>query len=182
MRIYTKRGDGGQTDLFGAGRTSKSSPRIEAVGTVDELNALLGAVSPELGEPNEDLRAILTQTQARLFELGADLAAPRSKTARLEPEAATELERAIDRLETELPPLKTFILPGGNRAAAALHTARAVCRRAERRVTALAEAETAPPSALVYLNRLSDLLFVMARAVNRRGGQTETPWTPHKKE
>lgn len=179
MKIYTKRGDSGETDLFGAGRISKSSPRMEAIGAVDELNAFLGAADAEL--VFMDIRGILADVQGSLFELGADLAAPKNDSPMMDENAASSLERAIDQLEKELPPLKQFILPRGNRAAAALHTARAVCRRAERRVAALAEKEPVHPSALIYLNRLSDLLFVAARAVVIRDGQDETVWTPKEK-
>lgn len=181
-KIYTKRGDSGQTDLFGAGRISKSSPRIEAIGAVDELNAFLGAADAELDARNADLLDILAVSQARLFELGADLAAPKSGSSMMEENAASGIERGIDLLEAELPPLKQFILPRGNRAAAAFHTARAVCRRAERRVASLAEKEPVNPSALIFLNRLSDLLFVAARVVVLRDGQEETVWTPKEKE
>jgi cob(I)alamin adenosyltransferase len=179
MKIYTKTGDEGETGLFGGPRTSKDAPRIEAYGTVDELNSVLGMVRAQLasGEIHELVRRI----QNELFELGAQLATPdpaAHQTALVGPRQIAALESAIDRYEAGLEPLKQFILPGGTPAAAGLHLARAVCRRAERRVVTLVRESSAPVAGdtIVYLNRLSDLLFVLARAVNRQAGRDDEPW------
>lgn len=182
VKIYTRGGDGGQTGLFGGGRVRKDHARVEAYGSVDELNAALGAARAA-GLP-EDLDRLAEGIQGDLFVLGADLATPpdtaaRSETiARLPEGAAAGLEGRIDACEEELEPLATFILPGGCPAGAALHLARTVCRRAERRLVALSGVETVSAEALPYLNRLSDLLFVMARLANARAGRSEKPWTP----
>lgn len=180
MKIYTKRGDQGQTDLFGGKRVAKDDRRVEAYGEVDELNAALGLCAAELG-PGE-IAELLHEIQTRLFDIGAHLATPdphhRAK-ARLGPVSAVQvaaLEAAIDRYEAQLAPLERFILPGGTRAAAALHLARTVCRRAERRVVHLREKEPLDPEPLRYLNRLSDLLFVLAREANRRAGVADVEW------
>ena len=191
MKIYTKGGDGGETSLFDQTRVSKADQRVDAYGEVDELNACLGAAvallarRPEDGSHIEggshDIKASLEQIQKDLFALGAMLADPSSKIAPRVTKAAVgdadveRLEQIIDRLESELPPLRRFILPGGSAAGAMLHVARTVCRRAERRVVALGSGAAAP-AVVVYLNRLSDLLFVMARAVNHRAGVPETEW------
>ncbi|MFW5947056.1 MAG: cob(I)yrinic acid a,c-diamide adenosyltransferase [Gemmatimonadota bacterium] len=177
-RIYTRTGDQGETGLFGGGRVPKSHPRVAAYGTVDELNAGLGWVLAHLHD--DALRARLTAIQADLFALGAHLATPpgartRDHLPELPGDRVPELEAWIDEAESELEPLKSFILPGGSPAGAALHLARTVCRRAERAVVALA-AEEIEPEITVYLNRLSDLLFVWARLVNRRAGAPETAW------
>ena len=181
MRIYTRTGDEGDTGLFGGGRVSKDDPRVEAYGAVDELNASIGmARSIEL-MPRVD--EILTPVQRDLFWLGAILATPdlvkmqeQLAKARIDDARITQLERAIDAGEDELEPLKAFILPGGTPKAAALHVARTVCRRAERRVVHLQETVELPPLVTVYLNRLSDLLFVLARVANRRAGAGEVTW------
>lgn len=179
MKIYTKTGDAGETSLFDNTRVSKADPRVDAYGEVDEVNACLGAALA-LGV-GDDVTAVLTTVQKDLFAVGARLADPSSRIAERVSKAAVTagqielLERTIDRLETELPPLRRFILPGGSPAGALLHLARTVCRRAERRVVALG-ADSVEPGVLVYLNRLSDLLFVMARAVNHRAGIPETEW------
>jgi cob(I)alamin adenosyltransferase len=179
MKIYTKTGDSGDTGLFGGARVSKASHRVTAYGEVDELNSVLGLV---LSEPfDAGISALLTSVQSRLFDVGAELAtAPNSKVALgipLVSEAeVAELEHAIDTAESELPPLKTFVLPGGSRAAAYLHVARTVCRRAERTVVALAADEAVRPETLRYLNRLSDALFVFARLANHRAGIADVPW------
>jgi len=177
MKIYTKTGDDGETGLFGGPRVRKNSPRIEAYGTVDELNAVVGLVRAQ-GAP-ADLDELLAKIQNELFDLGAQLATP--DPAKFGIAGATDahvvgLEGAIDRFEAELESLKQFILPGGTAAAAALHLARTVCRRAERCVVTLAEAEPISPTAVIYLNRLSDLLFVLARAANRQAGLADVPW------
>lgn len=179
MKIYTKTGDGGETGLFDGERVSKSDPRVDAYGHVDELGAWLGIV--RANQPGDDITAMLVTIERELFAVGASLADPRSRiAARVEkaavrPDAVQQLERWIDSLETELPPLRRFILAGGTPAGASLHLARAVCRRAERRVVALG-ADEVEPVVLTYLNRVSDLLFVMARAVNRRARMTEIEW------
>ena len=180
MKIYTKTGDAGETSLFDKTRVRKSDPRVEAYGEVDELNACLG-LARAAGVGGE-LAAVIEDIQKDLFALGARLADPAAKiAARVTKATITEahverLEQAIDRLETELPPLRRFILPGGSLPGASLHLARTVCRRAERRVVSLGSDEV-EPIVVVYLNRLSDLLFVMARAVNHRSGIPETEWT-----
>jgi cob(I)alamin adenosyltransferase len=182
MKIYTKGGDTGETSLFDKTRVSKADGRVDAYGEVDELNAALGVaracLPPEGG--SHDLTQAVEAIQKDLFGIGAMLADPAAKIAARVTKAhvgdaeVARLEALIDRLEEALPPLRRFILPGGGRAGAALHLARTICRRAERRVVALgAEAH---PGVIVYLNRLSDLLFVMARAVNHREGVPETEW------
>ena len=171
-RLYTRSGDDGRTGLASGERVAKSSARIEALGSVDEANAAIGVARAHLkGEPEPAvppllLDPLLDQIQHRLFDLGADLAGagPQRRIGR---EQAAELERAIDTLDDQLPALRAFVLPGGTPAGAALHLARGVCRRAERAVAALDAPE---PAALVYLNRLSDLLFVAARYANRERG------------
>jgi cob(I)alamin adenosyltransferase len=179
VKIYTRTGDAGQTSLFDNTRVSKAHPRVDAYGEVDELNATLGVVlAAEALDP--DIAHALAQIQRDLFAVGAQLADPADKLAERVTKAVVSdadierLEQLIDRLESELPPLGRFILAGGAPAAAALHLARTVCRRAERRAVSLD-----PPAdgvVLRYLNRLSDLLFVMARAVNHRAGVPETAW------
>lgn len=179
MKIYTKTGDSGETSLFDQTRVLKSDARVDAYGEVDELNACLGLA--RAGGLDKELAAAIEDLQKDLFALGARLADPSAKiAARVSKAAITEahierLERTIDRLEGELPPLQRFVLPGGSLPGAALHLARTVCRRAERRVVALGAAES-DRLVVVYLNRLSDLLFVMARAVNHRSGAPETEW------
>lgn len=177
MKIYTKTGDQGDTGLFGGPRVRKDHLRIEAYGSVDELNAVLGLVRSE--SPPAEIDALLESIQNSLFDVGAELASPdpaRMGVTVVGPGQAQALERAIDLYETRLPPLKTFILPGGCRAAAQMHLARTVCRRAERRLVALAAAESISGELIVYLNRLSDLLFVLARELNRAAGQGDVPW------
>jgi len=181
VKIYTKRGDRGETDLFGGGRVSKDCARVEAYGAVDELNACLGRSAAE--SEHGDLREILRGIQSSLFDLGGYLAAPDAERAGKDCVVAgpadsdvERLEAQIDALEAELEPLKRFILPGGTVAAADLHVARTVCRRAERRAVALHEQEPLSAATLRYLNRLSDLLFVMARVENRRAGIDDVEW------
>jgi cob(I)alamin adenosyltransferase len=181
MKIYTKTGDKGETGLFGGGRVSKDHPRVEAYGDVDELNAALGmARSVEL-MPRID--EVLVPVQRDLFSIGALLATPnRDKVqqqlekARIDDDRIAQLERAIDDGDAELEPLTSFILPGGTPKSAALHVARTVCRRAERRVIALRHDVDVPAIVIRYLNRLSDLLFVLARVANRRAGAGEVTW------
>ena len=181
MKIYTRTGDAGDTGLFGGGRTPKSDPRVEAYGDVDELNAALGLARASELMPRVD--EVLVPIQRDLFAIGALLATPdRDKMkqhlekARIDEGRIAELERAIDDGDAELEPLKAFIIPGGTPKAAALHLARTVCRRAERRVVALRSTVEVPDIAIVYLNRLSDLLFTLARVANRRAGAGEVTW------
>jgi cob(I)alamin adenosyltransferase len=181
MKIYTKSGDAGATGLFGGGRVSKHDPRVEAYGAVDEANAAVGLARAALDDP--ELADELGRVQDELFCVGAELATPHEAKAHaavpaIEPRWAERLEQAMDRWDAELPPLHRFVLPGGTPAAAALHLARAVCRRAERRVVALAAQVEVAPAAIVYLNRLSDLLFVAARLANHRAGRDEPTWDP----
>lgn len=169
-RLYTRTGDGGDTGLSVGPRTRKTSPRVEALGAVDETNACIGMARAQLiDEPALD--ATLDRLQHLLFDLGADLAAP-GEVRRVGPRRASELEGLIDHLVSEVEPLRAFILPGGAAAAAALHLARTVARRAEREVIRLSESpgECAEPDAQIVLNRLSDLLFAAARVANRRQG------------
>jgi cob(I)alamin adenosyltransferase len=179
VKIYTKTGDSGETSLFDNSRVSKADPRVDAYGEVDEVNACLGAALA--AGVDADITAVLTAIQKDLFAVGARLADPSSRIADRVTKAAvttqqTEmLEGTIDRLESELPPLRRFILPGGSPAGSLLHLARTVCRRAERRVVGLGT-DAIEPGVVIYLNRLSDLLFVMARAVNHRAGVPEIEW------
>ena len=181
MKIYTRTGDRGETGLFGGGRVSKTHPRVEAYGDVDELNATLGLVRAIEVLPRID--EVVVPIQRDLFSIGALLATPdREKMkshlekARIDERRIAELESAIDECDRELEPLKSFIVPGGTPKAATLHVARTVCRRAERRVLALGDDEQVPAIVIVYLNRLSDLLFTLARLANRRGGSGEVTW------
>lgn len=179
MKIYTKTGDRGETGLFGGPRVPKDDVRIEAYGTVDELNAFLGQARSE--ELPAEVDQALARAQNCLFTIGAELATPRAdrqRTAGISPAAVEELERAIDALEAALPPLREFILPGGSRSAAALHVARSVCRRAERRVVTLGRQDIGAVSetAICYLNRLSDYLFVAARHACHASGTAEVKW------
>ncbi len=177
MKLYTRRGDDGQTDLYAGGRIAKDSPRMDAIGSVDELNAAVGlALSAGLGEPT---RAILVQLQRRLFDCGADLATPldkADKVARITTGDVTEAEQAIDTLSDRVEPMRYFVLPGGSEGAARLHVARCIARRAERLCVALSRSEPVNPSLLIYLNRVSDLLFAAARAVNHDQGVDDVPW------
>jgi cob(I)alamin adenosyltransferase len=180
MKIYTKTGDDGTTGLFGGGRVRKASTRVEAYGTVDELNACLGLAATEALGP--EILSALAVIQADLFTMGAELACVPGKEEKLRLRLLDEtdverLEKLIDELDPRLPALTTFVLPGGTRAAAVLHLARTVCRRAERAIHALDDTPTRP--ALVqYLNRLSDLLFVLARFANHEAGTPDVPWNP----
>ena len=181
MKIYTKTGDAGTTGLFGGGRVNKDHPRVEAYGDVDELNAALGLARAADVMPRVD--EVLVPIQRDLFAIGALLATPdREKMrqhlekARVDEERIAQLERAIDDADRELEPLRAFVLPGGTPKAAALHVARTVCRRAERRVVRLQADEDIPQLVVIYLNRLSDLLFTLARLANRRAGTGEVTW------
>lgn len=178
MKIYTKFGDSGETALFGGMRLPKDAPRIEAIGTVDELNAYIGYAQTLIDDA--DLSELMTRIQNHLFSVGADLATPEThvKAAefRISEDFTTEMETAIDTLSAELPPLTNFILPGGCTAGAILHIARVVCRRSERCVVRLAREEDVNPEIIRSLNRLSDLLFVLARTVNFRANAPEPIW------
>jgi cob(I)alamin adenosyltransferase len=173
-RIYTKTGDAGETALGDLSRVPKTHPRVEAFGAVDETNAHLG-LALAAGLP-ADMRDVLVRVQNELFDLGADLSRPGEEGLRVTEGQVEALERDCDRFNEELPILKSFVLPGGSEAAARLHVARTVCRRAERTAIAAAATEELNPLALVYLNRLSDLLFILARAAN--AGGEEPLWRP----
>lgn len=190
MKLYTKRGDQGMTDLFGGQRVGKDDLRVEAYGTVDELNSVLGLARS--GCEDRTLSGLLDDLQHRLFELGADLATPRPSTEASKRDRAADsavprigaqqiaaLERHIDSLCADLPEMRYFVLPGGTELSARLHLARTVCRRAERAVVRLAKSESAgvgEDSVVVFLNRLSDLLFAMARKANHAAGVADVPW------
>ncbi len=181
MKIYTKTGDKGTTALFGGGRTSKADLRVHAYGEVDELNAVVGLARVDL--QLSPLQHWMKSISGWLFMLGADLATPLDSKAaahiqRIEPTYTVQLEQWIDQLEQELPPLRSFILPGGSREAALLHLARTVCRRAERAIVALTEREEINTAVLPFINRLSDFFFVAARWVNYRQGVPDEPWQP----
>lgn len=177
MKIYTRTGDDGSTSLLAGGRVSKADLRVAACGALDELNCTIGVARTASPFPSTD-RA-LAMIQRRLFELGADLAEAEKglPTNRIDPLATTWMESEIDRMTAELPPLKNFILPGGGGTAAQIHLARAVCRRAEREVVRLSQSEVVGANGLVFLNRLSDFLFVLARHENFLGGVSEEKWT-----
>jgi len=179
VKIYTKTGDRGDTRLFDGTKVRKYDDRVEAYGAIDELNSFIGASSTFLQDPA--LKVMLAEIQKDLFSVGAQLADPgfrdqsRAKF-QLDPGRIAALENAIDSFETELPPLRQFILAGGGHGGALLHVARTVCRRAERRVVSLSEKVEIHPNVIVYLNRLSDFLFVIARLVNHREGKQEILW------
>ena len=181
MKIYTKTGDGGETSLFGAGRVSKAHARVEAYGSVDELNATLGWAVANVADQQIGQR--LESMQHDLFALGAELASPpppdgrrRPNTPSLPTARVAEMESWMDEADGELPELRAFVLPGGTPGAAALHLSRTVCRRAERSVVRLAEAEPVSEELVRYLNRLSDLLFTFARLENHRSHEPDTEW------
>jgi cob(I)alamin adenosyltransferase len=184
VKIYTRTGDDGTTGLFGGGRVKKASARVDAYGTVDELNATLGvARATSLDEQTE---AVVARVQIDLFTLGAELACVPGREAKLSmplvgPDDAARLEHAIDAASELLPALTSFVLPGGSPQAAALHLARTVCRRAERAVLALDDGP-ARSDVVIYLNRLSDLLFVLARRANSVAKVADVPWAPHAKK
>ena len=181
MKIYTRTGDVGDTGLFGGGRVQKDDPRVAAYGDVDELNSVLGLARAVDSLPRVD--EVLMGLQRDLFGIGALLATPDLEKmqqhltkARIDATRILELERAIDGCESELEPLKAFILPGGSLKGATLHLARTVCRRAERAVVGLARETEIPPVVVIYMNRLSDLLFVLARVANKRASAGEVTW------
>lgn len=179
MKIYTKTGDNGTTSLFDGTRVDKDHLRVEAYGDIDELNAMLGVVMAPL-KKGEEMRSRLLNIQRDLFALGAQLANPRHKKQKSKSdfgkEKIEEIEKAIDALEEECGPITTFILPGGSFASAFLELARTVCRRAERRMICLNRREALDPVLLIYINRLSDLLFMMARGVNKKLGVLDILW------
>jgi cob(I)alamin adenosyltransferase len=181
MKIYTRTGDGGDTALFGGGRVPKHDPRVMAYGEVDELNAVLGLVRS--AEPRGFFDPLLETIQRDLFAIGGQLASPDPsrvakalEKAELSASRVSEFERVMDEAEGELLPLRSFVLPAGAPKAVALHLARTVCRRAERSVVSLSHASDVPIAFLVYLNRLSDLLFTLARLANHRAGVSDVTW------
>ena len=179
-KLYTKTGDKGRTDLPGGSRVPKDHPRVRACGAVDELNACIGLCRAVCSD--DELASKTGQVQSELFVLGGDLAAPEPaphSPPRIEHEHVRRLETWIDQASAAAPPLAAFVLPAGCELACRLHLARTVCRRAEREVVSLTQADTVNEFALVYLNRLSDLLFACARLANHQAGATETTWTPH---
>lgn len=180
-RIYTRTGDGGMTSLYGGQRIPKFHARMDVVGTLDELNATIGVALSEITD--DEIRTVLTSVQNTLFNIGAEVAEGGTKAGRMIDDSLrvsegmdTRLENWIDTFDKELPKLTSFILPGGSPVGARLHQARTVCRRAERTLAILAEKEAANPNSLKYINRLSDLLFVLARLVNHRAGILEQEW------
>jgi len=179
MKIYTKKGDAGETGLFGGSRISKDDQRICAYGTVDELNSFLGLSVALIDQPNHELRTILTRIQGELFQLGAELATPEGKkvpTKLIDTAEVQLLESEIDRMESKLAPLKNFILPGGTSLSAHLHLARTVSRRAERELVTFNRSIPQRPVLLEYINRLSDHLFVCARYANHLKNAADIPW------
>ncbi|HRQ76409.1 MAG TPA: cob(I)yrinic acid a,c-diamide adenosyltransferase [Phycisphaerales bacterium] len=186
MKLYTRTGDDGSTGLFGGQRVGKDHPRVNAYGTVDELNACIGlaAAACDASRPlHAQYLRIFSQLQSRLFDIGADLATPEgdkheSKIMRITDSHVSEVEAWIDAIDGGNAPMKSFVLPGGTELAARLHLARTVCRRAERLVIALGRDEAVSEGAVVYLNRVSDLLFAMARRANADAGVADIPWTP----
>jgi cob(I)alamin adenosyltransferase len=181
MKIYTRTGDQGETSLFGAGRVPKDHARVAAYGDVDELNSVLGLVRAT--EPDDFFDPLLQTIQRDLFSIGGQLASPDPAAvakalvkANLSADRVVEFERVIDESETELPALRAFVLPAGSAKAATLHLARTVCRRAERSVVHLARESEVPEIFIVYLNRLSDLLFTLARLANRKAGVGDVTW------
>lgn len=188
MKIYTRTGDRGETALFGGGRVAKDHVRVEAYGDVDELNSVLGvAISHAQSVSLAEIATGLREVQADLFTIGAGLATPTAEEGgragahvpALAPERIAALEAWIDAADGELEPLQNFVLPGGTEAAAALHLARTACRRAERRVVSLAHHAQVEADHLMYLNRLSDLLFTLARLANHRAGIPDVAWVPN---
>lgn len=183
MKTYTKTGDDGTTGLFGGERTSKDDVRVEAYGTLDELNAALGVA--RAAHPSAEMDRLLADIQADLFALGAELATSPDKRPKLgirplDDSDVARIEQAIDACEAVVPPLHAFVLPGGTPVAAALHGARTICRRAERRVVTLARSIEVRSDAVIYLNRLGDLLFVLARRANHESGTADVAWLPRK--
>jgi len=176
-KIYTRTGDGGETGLADGRRVAKDAARIEAMGAVDELNSIIGLLLCE--DLPDDLHTCLIAVQHDLFDLGGELSVPGHPI--LDPQHVARLESDLDKHNAQLPALNNFVLPGGSRAASLTHVARTICRRAERRVITLARTEEAPPLAGPYLNRLSDLLFVIARVLNRYAGKEDVLWQQERK-
>lgn len=181
FRIYTRTGDKGQTGLFGGGRVRKDDPRVEAYGEVDELNACLGVAASAIEDAG--IRGWIEAIQDELFVLGSELATPEPEKVKKQVEPLGEaqiqaMERIIDEVDPEVPPLRQFVLPGGHPGAAHLHVARTVCRRVERTLIGLGDHVPVRPELVAYLNRLSDLLFMLARLQNHRSGTTEPVWNP----
>ena len=182
MKIYTKTGDAGTTALYGGTRVSKSDERVETYGTLDELNAHLGLLRDQ--EVNKDRAPLFQEIQETLFVIGSHLAADPNKALMKLPSLpkgmVQHLEQLIDKMDADLPAMKFFILPGGHPAVSVAHVARCVCRRAERQVVRFAQHETVAPEIVIYLNRLSDWLFVLARTMGQELGVDEIPWKPQK--
>jgi len=189
VKLYTRTGDDGTTGLFGGQRVSKDHPRVAAYGTVDELNACIGLAGAACRADNElhkQFLDIFAQLQSRLFDIGADLATPEGnkhekKVVRISDEHVHEVEQWIDTIDADNKPMKSFILPGGSDLAARLHLARTVCRRAERLMISLGHSEPVSDGAVIYVNRVSDLLFAMARRANDDAGKPDVPWVPARK-
>ncbi len=199
-RLYTRSGDDGTTGLFGGGRVSKDHPRVEAYGTVDELNAAIGHADAEARHMRSNalaagagLKAVLdllshifSDLQSRLFDIGADLATPEgakheAQILRISDEQVAEVERWIDDIDSGNTPMRSFIMPGGTELSARLHLARTICRRAERAMIRLRHNEPVSDGAIIYINRVSDMLFAMARRVNKEAGIADVPWVPAKR-
>ena len=186
MKLYTRSGDDGSTGLFGGDRVSKDHPRVEAYGTLDELNASIGlaAVACDPGSPlGKRLSETFQKLQSRLFDIGADVATPEgnkheAKIIRITQSHIDELETLIDEMEEGNEPMTNFVMPGGTELASRLHVARTICRRAERRLISLSLTETVTPEPIIFINRLSDLLFAMARRANHEEGVGDVPWIP----
>jgi len=180
VKIYTKTGDGGKTSLLGGKRVSKSSDRIESYGTVDELNSFIGLAITEVND--KDVKNLLHKIQNQLFVVGCDLAAPKTskpiklKIQRVSPKFYKDIEKEIDRFDVKLDSLKNFILPGGSKGAALLHICRTITRRAERRVVALNDTMNVGSNIIIFLNRLSDLFFVLSRYENKVSGHSDIKW------
>jgi cob(I)alamin adenosyltransferase len=189
MKLYTKRGDAGLTDLFGGKRVSKDALRVEAYGTVDELNSAVGLALCAC--ENAEIKAMLTGVQSRLFDVGAELATPagakgegkgKEVEGRIEQEHVTQLERHIDWACEGVPPMRSFVLPAGVELACRLHLARSICRRAERLCVALSREESVSAEVIIFLNRLSDLLFALARKANHLAGVVDVAWIASRKD
>lgn len=186
MKLYTRTGDDGTTGLYGGGRVGKDHPRIDAYGTVDELNACIGlaAAACDVDRPvQRRLREFFVPIQSRLFDIGADLATPEgskgaAKIVRIDQHFVAEIEAWIDEVDGGNEPIRAFVMPGGTELAARLHVARTVCRRAERLMIRFAHTEPVSSGAITWINRLSDLLFAMARRANRDAGVPDVPWVP----
>lgn len=188
MKLYTRTGDDGTTGLYGGGRVSKDHPRIEAYGTIDELNACIGLAASACNAERPQERRLLEmfeQVQSRLFDIGADLATPEGSKAeariqRIDEPLVSEIERWIDEIDGQNQPIRSFVMPGGTELASRLHVARTVCRRAERGMIRLSHGEPIGAPTITWVNRLSDLLFAMARLANHAAGVADVPWVPRR--